>query len=413
MVAQGAEYNEQVALGEDVITRVIAGSNDEGLADLQRRVVATITTIMEGFSERIPLATERVSCYVAAGNTVMTQLLLGVTPENIRSTPYVPAAMAFPWTNARSIGLPGHEGTQLITMPCPASWLGGDIVAGVLASGIPWSDRLTLLVDIGTNGEIVLGNQEWLVACSCSAGPAFEGAGIAHGMRAAKGAIEQVRIDTETLEPMILTIGGSEPLGICGSGLIDCVSELFLSEAIGRDGLFARDDADRIRESDTGHEYVLVWAEESGIDSDIVISETDIENLMRAKAAIHSGIEVLLESVDVTIEQVDEVIVAGGFGHYLDLEQVTTLGMVPEIPAERYRFIGNASLLGAELAARSQTMLARAHEIAEKVTYLELSVNAGFMDMYVSSLFLPHTDLTLFPKTEQLRAQRHLAREMV
>jgi uncharacterized 2Fe-2S/4Fe-4S cluster protein (DUF4445 family) len=413
VVAQGAEYNDQVALGEDVITRVIAGSSDEGLADLQDRVAATIARIMDDFCKRMPLDATQISCYVAAGNTVMTQLLLGVTPENIRSTPYVPAATSFPWTDAASVGLPGHPGTQLITMPCPASWLGGDIVAGVLASGMPWSDHLTLLVDIGTNGEIVLGNKDWLVACSCSAGPAFEGAGISHGMRAAKGAIEQVRIDAETLEPMILTIAGSEPIGICGSGLIDCVSELFLSEAIGRDGLFARENADRIRESDTGREYVLVWAEESGIDGDIVISETDIENLMRAKAAIHSGIEVLLESVDVTIEQVDEVIVAGGFGHYLDLEQVTTLGMVPEIPAERYRFIGNASLLGAELAARSQTMLAKAQEIAEMVTYIELSVNASFMDMYVSSLFLPHTDLTLFPKTEELRAQRHRAREVV
>jgi uncharacterized 2Fe-2S/4Fe-4S cluster protein (DUF4445 family) len=413
VVAQGAEYNAQVALGEDVITRVIAGSKDDGLADLQGRVASTIGSIVEDFCRRIPLDASRIACYVFAGNTVMTQLLLGITPENIRNSPYVPAARDFPWTTANSVNLPGHAGTQLIAMPCPASWLGGDIVSGVLAAGMPWSDRLTLFVDIGTNGEIVLGNKDWMVACSCSAGPAFEGAGISHGMRAARGAIEQVRIDTETLEPMILTIGGSEPVGICGSGLIDCVSELFLSEAIGRDGLFARDDVERIRESATGREYVLVRADESGVDGDIVITETDVENLMRAKAAIHSGIQVLLESVDVTIDQVEEVIVAGGFGHYLDLDQVTTLGMVPEIPVERYRFIGNASLLGAELAARSKTMLDTAHEIAEMLTYLELSVNAGFMDMYVSSLFLPHTDLTLFPRTEELRQQRHTAREVV
>jgi uncharacterized 2Fe-2S/4Fe-4S cluster protein (DUF4445 family) len=225
-------------------------------------------------------------------------------------------------------------------------------------------------------------------------------------MRAAAGAIEQVRIDTETLEPMILTIGGTPPLGICGSGLIDCVSELFLSGAIDRDGKITREECERIRPGSTGNEFVLVHGGESGTESDIVITEADIENLMRAKAAIHSGINVLVESVDIAVEEIDEVVIAGGFGHYLDLERVMSLGMVPELPAERFHFIGNASLLGAELIARSASMLEKAHKVAEMLTYLELSVNAGFMDMYVSSLFLPHTNLSLFPRTEQLLKER-------
>jgi uncharacterized 2Fe-2S/4Fe-4S cluster protein (DUF4445 family) len=406
VVAHDAEYNSQVALGEDVITRVIAGSNAEGLEDLRTRVVATICEIVAALCETADVDSQTITHYVAAGNTVMTHLLLGVSPAAIRETPYTPVASSFPWTSAVDAGLPGNSATQLIALPCPASWLGGDIVSGVLSTGIPWSDALTLFIDIGTNGEIVLGNKDWLVACSCSAGPAFEGAGISHGMRAAAGAIEQVRIDTETLEPMILTIGGAPALGICGSGLIDCVSELFLSGAIDRDGKFTREDSERIRHTKTGREFVLVRSEESGTDSDIVITEPDIENLMRAKAAIHSGINVLVESVDIDVDQIDEIVIAGGFGHYLDLERVMSLGMVPELPANRFRFIGNASLLGAELVARSAAMLEQARSVASMLTYLELSVNAGFMDMYVSSLFLPHTNLSLFPETERLLSER-------
>jgi len=405
-MGQSAEYSDQIALGEDVITRVIAGSTAEGLEDLRRRAVTTIGRITERLCAEHGVSHDEITSYVAAGNTVMTHLLLGISPANIRTAPYVPVAATFPWTNAVESGLPGGPGTQLVTLPCPASWLGGDIVAGVLAAGIPWSDKLTLFVDIGTNGEIVLGSKDWLAACSCSAGPAFEGRGITHGMRAAEGAVELVRVDTETLEPMLLTIGSAKPLGICGSGLVDCISELFLCGALNRDGTFQRHDGSRIRERERGAEYVLVWAEESGTGSDIVINETDIENLMRAKAAIHAGIDVLLETVDVEPDAIEEVVVAGGFGHYLDIERVMTLGMLPELPAERFQFIGNGSLFGARLAAKSRGLLARAQRVADMMTYVELSVNASFMDMYVSSLFLPHTDLHRFPRTEALYSQR-------
>jgi len=405
-----AEYSDQIALGEDVITRVIAGSTDEGLEDLRMRAVATIRRITERLCAEHGVSPTEINSYVAAGNTVMTHLLLGISPANIRTSPYVPVASSFPWTGAVEAGLPGGPGTQLITFPCPASWLGGDIVAGVLASGIPWSDKLTLFVDIGTNGEIVLGSKDWLAACSCSAGPAFEGRGITHGMRASTGAVELVRLDTETLEPMLLTIGGAKPLGICGSGLVDCISELFLCGALNRDGTFLRQDSNRVRQGERGTEYVLVWASESGTGRDIVITETDIENLMRAKAAIHAGIDVLLETVDVEPHDVDEVVVAGGFGHYLDIERVMNLGMLPELPAERFQFIGNGSLFGARLASKSRGLLARAQRVADMMTYVELSVNASFMDMYVSSLFLPHTDLHLFPRTEAKHAERATTR---
>jgi uncharacterized 2Fe-2S/4Fe-4S cluster protein (DUF4445 family) len=405
-VAQATEYNAQVDRGEDVISRIIASTRRGGLDELQSLVVTTISRLVTRLLDEACVSADDVVAYVTAGNTVMTHLLLGVSPANIRTAPYVPTASFFPWTQAASIGLPASSATRLVTIPSPASWLGGDIVAGVLAAGLPWSDRLTLFVDVGTNGEIVLGGKDFMVACSCSAGPAFEGGGIGHGMRAADGAIEQVRIDPTTLEPTLLTIGHGKPLGICGSGLIDTVSELFLAGAIDRSGKFADDTgSDRVRRRERGMEYLLVPAKDSGTRTDIVLAETDVENLMRAKAAVFAGINVLLESLDLTLEAIDEVIVAGGFGHYLDLERVMVLGMFPELPSERFHFLGNSSLIGARLAASSREMLEETTKVAEAITYLELSVNASFMEMYVSSLFLPHTDLALFPRTEALLAQ--------
>lgn len=411
VLANAAEYNAQVARGEDVITRVIASAKDDGLKELQRLVIDTITRLTESVCSDADVDTDSIIMYVAAGNTVMTHLFLGVSPQHIRVSPYIPAAAQFPWVSARELGLPGHSGARVATIPCPASWLGGDIVSGVMASGMPWSDKLTLFVDIGTNGEIVLGNKDWLVACSCSAGPAFEGGGILHGMRAASGAIEQVRIDATTLEPVILSIDNAKPLGICGSGLIDAVSELFICGALDRNGTLNADlESERIRMGDHGREYVLVNSDESGTGEAIVLTETDIENLIRAKAAIYAGISVLAESLDLTLDRVEEVVIAGGFGHYLDLERVMAIGMIPELPLERFSFIGNGSLLGARLATHSRGMLKRASRVAEMVTYLELSVNAAFMESYVSAAFLPHTDTTLFPCSEQMLEARKLER---
>jgi len=413
IVASANEYNSQVARGEDVISRVIAASKPGGLEDLNALIVGTLRELVESALAQTGVSAEDIVSYYVAGNTVMTHLLLKISPEFIRTSPYVPVASSFPWMRAAELGLPAGHATRLYVTPCPASWLGGDIVAGLVAAGIPWTDRLTLFIDVGTNGEIVLGNSEWLVSCSCSAGPAFEGGGILHGMRAADGAIEQIRIDDETLEPTIMTIGGVKPLGICGSGLIDCVSELFLCGALGRDGKFRTDiDSPHLLQGERGLEYVVVAAAESGTGHSIVLTEVDIENLMRAKAAIYSGIAVLAESLDLSLDAVEEVVIAGGFGHYLDLERVTALGMVPEIESGRFVFLGNGSLLGAKLIAGSREILRTARQTAETVTYLELSVNAGFMDHYTSALFFPHTDLSLFPRTEKLRKLRS-ARQVV
>jgi len=411
IVGQQADYNAQSRLGDDVISRIVASTKPGGLDQLRDLVVSSVSTLTVAALEQAKADAEDVVCYYVAGNTVMTHLFLGITPENIRSGPYVPVASAFPWMRANEIGLPGGRTTRLYAMPCPASWLGGDVVAGVTAAGIPWSEKLTLFIDIGTNGEIVLGNSEWLVSASCSAGPTFEGGGVLHGMRAADGAIEQVRVDANTLEPSFLTIGASKPKGICGSGLIDCVSELFLCGAIDRSGKFDMDiESPYVRRGEHGPEYVIVTGSSTAHGRDIVLTETDVDALMRAKAAIYAGINVLIESLDANIDDIDEVVIAGGFGRYLDLERIMALGMVPELPTNRFIFLGNSSLLGASLVSTSREVLRTARRTAEMMTYLELSVNAGFMDNYISALFFPHTDYTQFPRTEALRSERTRAK---
>jgi len=411
IVGQQADYNAQSCLGDDVISRIVASTKPDGLNRLRDLAVSSVSELTLAALEQAEAAPDDIVCYYVAANTVMTHLFLGITPEHIRSAPYVPVCSSFPWMRAHELGLPGCRTTRLYAMPCPASWLGGDIVAGVTAAGIPWSEKLTLFIDIGTNGEIVLGNSEWLVSASCSAGPTFEGGGVLHGMRAADGAIEQVRVDPATLEPSFLTIGASKPQGICGSGLIDCVSELFLCGALDRSGRFDNEiDSPHVRQGDHGPEYVIAAGGSTAHGRDIVLTENDVDALMRAKAAIYAGISVLIESLDANIEDIEEVVIAGGFGRYLDLERIMALGMVPELPADRFIFLGNSSLLGASLVSTSREVLRTARRTAEMMTYLELSVNAGFMDNYVSALFFPHTDFTQFPVTEALRAERSRAK---
>ncbi|MCK4778215.1 MAG: DUF4445 domain-containing protein, partial [Actinomycetia bacterium] len=336
-----------------------------------------------------------------AGNTIMLHLLAGINPKYIREAPYIPATNFGDWWKGKDFSLETAEASVYL-MPCVASYMGGDITAGLISTGIFESEDMSLFIDIGTNGEIVFGNKEWLISCSCSAGPAFEGGGIQFGMRASRGAIEQVRINKETGEPMILTVGQSKPVGICGSGLIDLLAELFLSGIIDQKGKFNQNKStERIRKGEHGNEYVLVWSKDSKINKDIIITEVDIDNLIRAKAAVFAGITILLESVNISFEAIKKIIIGGSFGNFLEVEKAVTIGLLPDIPPEKYYFVGNSSLHGAYLTALSKDMLKKSIEVARKMTYLELSENSKFMDRYVSAMFLPHTDLNLFPSIKQ------------
>jgi len=230
-------------------------------------------------------------------------------------------------------------------------------------------------------------------------GPCFEGSGIRHGMRATEGAIESVRIDRDTFEPDLGVIGDAVPAGICGSGMIDAISELFLSGVIDQKGKFVKDvNTDRIRVEDEGPEFVFY----RGGLKDIVLTEVDIENVVRAKAALYAGVCLLLREVGLTLDVVEKVYIAGGFGNYLNVSKAIMIGMLPDMPEDKFSFIGNASIAGAYLCLLSEKMRGEAEAIARKMTYMELSVSRGFMDEYMSALFLPHTNIDLFPTVKDI-----------
>jgi uncharacterized 2Fe-2S/4Fe-4S cluster protein (DUF4445 family) len=399
MLVGRARYNKQIDFGADVITRIVFAQKPQGAKKLQTAVVSTVNQIVAEVLEEAGRPKEGVSCVVAAGNTTMTHLLLGVETRYIREAPYVPVFSFPPLLAASEVGMNLPDWVPLYVFPSVASYVGGDIVSGILGSGVFQEDELTLYMDIGTNGEIVLGNRDWLACAACSMGPAFEGGGIKHGMRADSGAIEGFHINPVTLEPMILTVGRTRARGICGSGLISVLSELLSARVIDPNGKCNRTlSSERIREGRFGFEYVLAWAQDTATGQDIVITEVDIENLIRAKGALFAGCLTLLDSLSLSFEDVDRVVVAGAFGKYINLENGKKIGLFPDIPVDRFRFLGNGSLLGARLICLSRGLLREVERVSKMMTNVELSDNQSFMDKYMGALFLPHTDSRLFPE---------------
>jgi uncharacterized 2Fe-2S/4Fe-4S cluster protein (DUF4445 family) len=413
VLAEHGEFNAQISYGEDVISRIVFAEKPGGLEKLNSVVVNTINKILKIIVKKSAVDPEDISTITLAGNTTMTQLLVSVNPKFIRRSPYVPAATLYPPIKAGDLGmeLGGHV-TALI-YPAVSSYVGGDIVAGVMGSGIYRTDELTLYMDVGTNAEIVIGNKDWLACAACSAGPAFEGGGLKFGMRASKGAIEDFSIDPATLEPMIITIGNVRPKGICGSGLIIMVATLFEMGIINNLGKFDRDlDTPRIREDDGIYEYVLAWKDETQIDRDVTLTEIDIENLIRAKGAIYSGCMTLLTEVGMSIQDIEHIILAGGFGSYVDLEKAMTIGLLPELDAAKVTFIGNGSLMGARMSSLTNRIRKDVVEVTKKMTNFELSDTTSYMDNYIAALFLPHTDTNQFPRLKsRLEARKKITND--
>ena len=399
VLSEAADFNGQISYGEDVISRIVFAEKGDGLAKLHEVVVSTMNKIIGKILRRAKVKREEASTITLAGNTTMTQLFLQVNPKYMRRSPYVPAATIYPPLYARTLGLELGDHTEALVYPQISSYVGGDIVAGVMGSGMYRSEELTLFMDIGTNAEIVIGNKDWLACAACSAGPAFEGGGIRFGMRAAKGAIEDFSIHPKTFEPMNITIGSVRAKGICGSGLIIMVAKMFETGVIDNQGKYNRNlDTHRIRETEGIWEYVVAWEEETQIDRDIVLTEVDIENFIRAKGAIYSGCQTLLEEVGLEIGMIERIFLAGGFGSYVDLEKAMTIGLLPEMDTEKISFIGNSSLLGARMSAMTNRIRLDVVDVTRKMTNFELSETPSYMDNYVASLFLPHTDINLFPK---------------
>jgi uncharacterized 2Fe-2S/4Fe-4S cluster protein (DUF4445 family) len=398
VLAEDTEYNGQIAYGSDVITRIAYCQQAGGPEKLQQVVVATINKIIDAMLDKSNVVRSDVGHFNVAGNTTMLQILLGIDPRYIRLAPYTPAATYLPPVKANSLGIKLAEHVYLFAFPLVASYIGGDVVSGVVAAGIHQTRKLTLYMDIGTNGQEVIGNADWMVTAACSAGPAFEGSQIKHGMIAGAGAIEECNIDPATLEPTVGTIGGVKPKGICGSGLINTVAALLETGIIGQNGHFQTEvKSQRVRHGEDGFEFVLARANETQTGKDIVITEIDIENVMRAKAAMYAGCQTLVKAVGIKTADIEQVVIAGAFGSYIDVDRAITIGLLPDLPRDRFTFIGNGSLMGARLACFSTDIIDDVWRVAKLMTNFELSENTDFMNNYVAALFLPHTNAEEFP----------------
>ena len=398
VLARASRYNPQIAMGDDVISRIVFALKKDGLEKLQQHVVSGLNEIIEQILEQSGQPRQAINFMVAAGNTVMTHLFLGLYPKFLRESPYVPVAQSLGPIPARELGLNLPPCAMVMVLPGVASYVGGDIVSGVLANGMWDSDEMTLFIDIGTNGEIVAGSRDLLMTAACSAGPAFEGGGLEYGMRAAPGAIEGILIDPDTYEPMIRTIDTKPAVGICGSGIINIISQMLKLGILDPNAKFSRTlNTPRIRPGRSGHEYVIAWAAESGINEDIVLTEVDLDNIARAKAAMFSGYACLLDKVGLGVDTLDRVIIAGAFGSFINLDHAVTIGLLPDIPPEKFSFIGNSSLKGARLASLDRKLLAKSRTIARSMTNVELSEDPSYMDNFMAALFFPHTRTDLFP----------------
>ena len=361
-------------------------------------VIDNINNLIEPIKEKSGLTEECIDSIVVSGNTTMTQLLLGLDPAWIRLGPYIPTANIFPITSAGRLGINVTPDAPLYTLPCVASYVGGDIVAGVLTTKMHKREEISILIDVGTNGELVVGNSEWLITTACSAGPCFEGGGLKYGMRATEGAIDRVKINPQTLEAEIAVIGGGVPEGVCGSGIIDTIAELFLKGMITHKGQIRTDlGLKNIRSTEEGVEFILYQNKKKLI----TITEPDIDNILRAKS-IYAGFKVMLREVGLSFNDISTYYIAGGFGRFLNIEKAIIIGMLPDQPREKFKYLGNTSATGAYLCLLSANLRKEAEDIAKKMTYLELSVSGNFMDEYVAGLFLPHTELSTFPSVAEM-----------
>ena len=404
LLAKGSSGNGQIRYGADVINRIIEQGRTGGKKKLQDAIIKeTLTPIIANLCRSAGISARSILQLSIGANTTMNHLLLGVDAEPVRMEPYIPSFFSWEGLLAGDLKLPANPLAPVRIAPNIGSYVGGDITAGTLASGIWDKDEMSLFIDLGTNGELVFGNRDFLMSCACSAGPAFEGGDISCGMRATDGAVEAAVIDKDTMEPTFTIIGdpGQKVVGICGSGIIDMISELFRCGIINAKGLFVREGKRILRDAHGMGRYVLATAEESETGREVSLNEVDIDNFIRAKGAIFSAIDTLLQSVDMTVDMIDKVYVAGGIGSGINMHNAVNIGMFPDVELEKFHYIGNSSLTGAYAMVISDAANDKCAEVAANMTYLELSTYPGYMDSFVAACFLPHTDRSLFPHSVQ------------
>ncbi|MGY4706211.1 ASKHA domain-containing protein [Candidatus Bipolaricaulota sp. J31] len=390
-LAAEARYNSQRNFGEEVTRRIVAAER-KGVESLQEAVVEDINGLIALLVEQAGVKLQDVLAVMCAGNTAMAHFLLGFPPHTLRKSPYVAAALAPPPVRAAEVGIRINPRGLLYVVPGIGGWVGGDITAGLLATGLYRAREPFLFIDIGTNGEVVLGDGDWMVAASASAGPAFEGAGVTCGMRAARGAIHRVEFTPQGVR--YRTVGDEPPRGLCGSGIIDAVAGLFRAGYIDRSG---RLDPSRPGVVEWDGELAFVLVPRDGGHREVVVTQRDIENVLRAKAAIYAAVSILLREMGLEPERIKRIYVAGAFGSHIDPSNAVALGLVPDLPGAEIVFVGNTSLAGAKLCLFCREAFAEAERLARRVTYYDLINCPYYYEEFMAAKFLPHTDLSRFP----------------
>ena len=400
ILAKSSAGNGQIRFGADVINRIVESQKPGGQQKLQDAVIKeTINPMISEMCKSAKFPKNRIYRMCVASNTTMNHLFAGINSDTLRTEPYIPAFFKTNSLFASDVGIDINKDAHIIIAPNIGSYVGGDITAGTLVSQIWNRPEFSLFIDLGTNGELVFGNSDFMMSCACSAGPAFEGGDISCGMRATDGAIEACTIDKETMEPTYKIVGdpGTKPVGLCGSGIIDVISELYICGIINPKGKFIR-EGKRIKHDKYGMgSYILAFEDEAGSVKDVEITEVDIDNFIRAKGAIFSAIRTMLTSLDFDVSMIDDVYVAGGIGSGINMQNAVNIGMFPDIPIEKFHYIGNSSLTGAYLMLLSTPAEKKTYELAANMTYMELSTVPIYMDEFVGACFIPHTDTSMFP----------------
>jgi uncharacterized 2Fe-2S/4Fe-4S cluster protein (DUF4445 family) len=399
--------NRQMKCGDDIISRINYAEKPGHLNELHKLVVETINNLIDEIILHTGISHEDIYYGSFSGNTTMIHLFLEIDPQHIRLAPYVPAFNKVPFLGSDKIAIKMNP-VGIYCAPAVGSYVGGDITSGLLCTPIiTETDKISMFIDLGTNGEIVIGNHDWMIACACSAGPAFEGSGIRCGMNATEGAIESIKL-SEDGSSYYKVIDDNKPKGICGSGLVDLIAELFSHGFIDRYGKFNPKKAkNRLIDNDSGIGFIVEKPEKCFWEKELVITENDIKNLITTKAAVYAACSLLTKNVGISFDKIDKFYIAGGFGKFLNIINAIKIGLLPDMPINKYTYLGNSSLLGAHLILASDRNRELVESIAEKITYLELNTALNYMHEFTGALFLPHTDISLFPSYTNLSQTSH------
>lgn len=401
ILARTSIANPQIMYGEDILTRILFARRAENLQKLQHLLIDAFNRTMRQMLAEQGYSHQDVYAMTIAGNTTMSHFLLGLDPANICKEPYIPAANHFPIHHARDLSLRAHPDALVYVFPNVGSYFGGDLIAGIVNAGLHRSTEVSIFVDVGTNAEVVLGNQDWLIACAGAAGPALEGGVVERGMMASPGAIDRIRIDPATRTATYHVLDGEKPIGICGSGLIDLIAEMFAAGILTIQGkIDANLDSPRIVRTEDGPAYVVAFADETGDGRDLLVSEIDIGIFLKSKAAMYTILSVITNKVGLGFKDLKRFFVAGTFGNYIDPAMAIRIGMIPDLPLETYHSLGNTAGHGAAMLLLDRSLRQDIDRICSQVTYVELNVNMELMNEFRGALFLPHTDPGLFPSVQ-------------